>query len=75
MRRIITSFVTTLLIGLAAATGLMAHPNHGATDGHSLVHYLTEPLHIAGFIAVFVTAAVIVFWFVARRKRAVKVDA
>lgn len=33
-----------MMITLAA----MAHPGHGTTDGLSALHYLTEPVHVAG---------------------------
>lgn len=47
-----------------------AHPGHGTDiDGHSLQHYLTEPLHLATGIAV-IAAATTVIWLLRRFARA-----
>jgi type IV secretory pathway VirB2 component (pilin) len=41
--------LTTFLLAVAAA----AHPGHGASDqAQSLLHYLTEPIHVIGVLAV-----------------------
>ncbi len=46
MMRIRAASVTTGLVLLASAAA--AHPGHGADGGsYSLLHYLSEPVHIA----------------------------
>lgn len=30
---------------LALPAGLLAHPGHGETEGFSIIHYFTEPMH------------------------------
>ena len=37
----------------------LAHPGHGETDGYTITHYFTEPVHAV--IAIGVLAAVVVF--------------
>ena len=43
----------------------VAHDGHGSSHAHSLMHYLTEPLHIIP-----VAVVVAVAWAVCRRKKA-----
>lgn len=38
-------FLVFILFSLNSAV-LMAHPGHGNHSGHSLLHYLTSPMHI-----------------------------
>lgn len=61
--------VSVLLILLIAAAGAWAHPGHGESEGHSLLHYLTEPLHIVPLIAVIVFSVSIFLVMYARRKK------
>ena len=38
------------------ASGASAHPGHGQPgDGTSLLHYLTEPIHVVAIVAVLLT--------------------
>lgn len=59
------------LFGSAAASLpalALAHPGHGSTEGHGLLHYLVEPLHASALLAL-VAAAVVSFIAVRRRER------
>lgn len=39
---------SAVVVGAPLGSAL-AHPGHGSTgDGHTLAHYLGEPLHVAG---------------------------
>jgi len=44
MKRSLVRFITTAAVAGAPATAF-AHPGHGHTDPHSLVHHLVEPVH------------------------------
>lgn len=46
-------------LSLVAATSVLAHPGHGTTESSTIVHYLSEPLHIAlGAAAVLAIVAI-----------------
>lgn len=47
----------------------LAHPGHGGTDGHGLLHYLVEPVHASVLLGL-AFAAVVSFVAVRRRERA-----
>ena len=51
---------------LAAAPVLFAHPGHGETDGFTITHYFTEPVHAT--VTVMATVAVIALYSYARRR-------
>lgn len=36
-----------------------AHPGHGETEGYSIIHYFTEPLHIVVLLSVLALAFVV----------------
>jgi len=56
--------ITTTVAGLLLLPGVSAaHPGHGAEFG--LLHYLTDPFHLAG--AVLIAAAGVVLVALARR--------
>jgi hypothetical protein len=46
-----------LALTAIAPISLFAHPGHGETEGFSIIHYFTEPVHatvtVLGAIAVF----------------------
>lgn len=49
------------LVGLFAAmvpVSLFAHPGHGETDGFTITHYFTEPIHAITTIGALVVAIV-----------------
>lgn len=56
-----TVLALTALLPLTA----IAHDGHGSSHAHSLMHYLTEPLHV---IPVVIVAVAI--WYIWRRKKA-----
>jgi len=61
--------VSALLILLVAATGVWAHPGHGESHGHSLVHYLTEPFHVIPLVAVIIVSVAIFTVLYKKRKK------
>jgi hypothetical protein len=74
-KRVILTVLSAILVSLASATQVLAHPGHGITEGNSLVHFLTEPVHIISFIAVVAFGAITVLWYRARKKKLVRVNA
>ena len=54
------------MAGLAAAPALFAHPGHGETEGFTITHYFTEPVH--GVISILAVAGVLVMVSVLRRR-------
>ncbi len=61
-----------LAILLVTAAGAWAHPGHGETNGHSLMHYFTEPAHVIPLIAVIALAVgLFLVMYAKRKKRAV----
>ena len=48
-----------LLMMLPLAT--LAHPGHGDTEGFSIIHYFSEPVHAAVSIIVLAVAGVVFF--------------
>jgi len=67
--------LSAILMSLVNVTELLAHPGHGATEGNSLVHFITEPVHIISFFAVLAVGTITVLWYRSRRKKLVKVNA
>ena len=49
---------------------ILAHAGHGVTEGHSLLHYLTEPAHLPYTLAAAVVAIGVAVWFVRRKREA-----
>lgn len=38
----------------------MAHPGHGDSDGHTIIHYFSEPVHaVAAFSGIFIVVLAI----------------
>lgn len=54
------------MAGLAAAPALFAHPGHGETEGFTITHYFTEPVHAVVTVLAVVGVLVLV---TALRKR------
>ena len=48
------------------AEAVFAHEGHGHTDGYTIIHYLTEPVHALAVGAAFVTGMAI--WWRTRKK-------
>lgn len=68
MRKMIFSLVAIWGI-LFAPVSLFAHPGHGVTEGHTITHYLTEPVHaIAIFSALVIIAGYLFYRFSAKNK-------
>jgi hypothetical protein len=69
MKNRLTTLATLLL---AAPALLSAHSGHGKTDGETLLHYLTEPQHLAAVLTTLLIAVLIVRIGLQRRKEGVK---
>jgi putative copper export protein len=55
---LLAGVVVTALPSMASA-----HPGHGSTDGSSWLHFVTEPVHVMGGLAVLaVGASLLFFW-------------
>ncbi|MBP3193745.1 hypothetical protein [Natronogracilivirga saccharolytica] len=68
----ILNTMVAALVMLIAVNSVQAHPGHGESDGHSLLHYITEPVHaipLLGSLAFLVVAA---FWIYRKWFRADK---
>ena len=59
-----------LLAGLAAAPAIFAHPGHGETEGFSIIHYFTEPVHAT--VTLLAIGAALVFFYRRSKQRAGK---
>lgn len=68
-RKIILAF---LLLFIMNQTTLLAHPGHGDSTGHSLLHYLTEPMHAMVMGAVVLMIAISSTWLIMRMRKRVK---
>lgn len=75
LRKTFLLISSTLVLTLSAITGLLAHPGHGATDGHSLWHYLTEPFHVISLVAAVAILISIIFWYMVKRRQKARVNA
>ena len=64
-----------LAMMLTFTSSLFAHPGHGETHGHSLLHYLTEPFHVISLAAVLIAAFFVIRWIRARKLRKASVNA
>lgn len=62
-------FISFILLLITGTKLLMAHPGHGATDGHSLIHYLTEPMHATILIAVIIMILSSATWLILRKRK------
>ena len=59
------SLFITLICCFPAGT-VFAHEGHGHTDGYTIIHYLTEPVHAFAVGIAFVTGMAI--WWRTRKK-------
>jgi len=69
MKKIRTLFISLVMALSAFGSLLYAHPGHGETSGHSLIHYLTEPMHVMVLTAVVLMIAGSCTWYLIRKKR------
>jgi hypothetical protein len=53
------------VLAVLTAVPAMAHPGHGraatSVDGHSVAHYVTEPVHAIGMVGGLLLVAAVVF--------------
>lgn len=68
-------FLLSILIIIINQTALFAHSGHGETAGHSLLHYLTEPMHAVILGAVVLIIAVSTTWLILKMKKMAKARA
>ena len=61
----------TLTACLITTSQALAHPGHGVTEGHSLVHYLLEPLHV-GPVLLLLAAGIATLITLNRRKKSLR---
>lgn len=64
--------LVSFLLFIMNQTTLLAHPGHGDSAGHSIFHYLTEPMHAMVFGAVLLMIAMSSTWLIARMKKRAK---
>lgn len=57
-------------LSLAFTSAALAHPNHGTTEGHGVMHYLSEPMHVA--VGAAAVVAIIAAGFVLKRMESKK---
>lgn len=72
MKRITITSVLLLSVLMIPVLSF-AHPGHGLTDGHSIQHYLTEPVHAAAiFSGIAIIAGLMYYGFSRRRLQKAK---
>lgn len=74
MKNVKNLFVLCIIFLFTGITTLFAHPGHGATEGNSLIHYLSEPLHATILASVILIIATSATWMIIRKKTKVQVD-
>lgn len=72
MKYIRKIFLTVILLFTIPKATLFAHPGHGDSAGHSLLHYLTEPMHAMVFGAVVLMIAISSTWLILKMKKRAK---
>lgn len=65
-------FLTSIILLIIDKAALFAHPGHGDSAGHSLLHYLTEPMHAMVFGAVVLMIAISSIWLILKMKKRAK---
>ncbi len=63
------SLISSIIFFIPGIIALRAHPGHGATEDHSLIHYLTEPMHAMVLAAVLLMIAGSVTWLILKKKK------
>ena len=74
MKNVKNLFVLCIIFLITGVTTLFAHPGHGATDGNSLMHYLSEPLHAAILASIVIIIATSATWMIMRKKKNVSLN-
>ena len=66
--------VVGLCFGLVVASTASAHPGHGANTtadaGYTMLHFLTEPIHLSGIAGVVALVAAVAAYSSIRARRA-----
>ena len=63
-----TSIIPGILLLVFPALSY-AHDGHGHTEGYTITHYFTEPLHLAITAAILLMSGILVAKRIARNKR------
>lgn len=66
--------ISTFILLLTGATAIMAHPGHGESKGHSLIHYFSEPIHAIPLILVIAIAAGVIYMAYSKLKKQATVE-
>lgn len=74
MKNVKNLFVLFIIFLFAGNSTLFAHPGHGATDGNSLIHYLSEPLHASILASVIIIIATSATWMIMRKRKKVSLS-
>lgn len=72
MKYVVKALISITVLFFITQTTLFAHPGHGDTSGHSLLHYLTEPMHAMVLGAVVLMIAISSTWLMLKMKKRVK---
>ena len=51
----------------------LAHPGHGETDGYTIIHYFTEPMHAVLTYGILFSAIVYIYYSRRQKKQSKKV--
>lgn len=51
----------------------LAHPGHGNTDGYTIIHYVTEPVHAFVWVASLFVTLMFLRYFIRFRKKEEKI--
>ena len=74
MKNVKNLFVLSIIFLFTGITKLFAHPGHGTSDGNSLMHYLSEPLHAAILASIVIIIATSATWMIMRKKKNVSLN-
>jgi hypothetical protein len=62
-----TAICLSLLATVVSPLFSSAHPGHGETDGYSITHYFTEPVHAIATVGMLVAAVALIY--ITQRKK------
>lgn len=62
MKHLYLRLIVTCLFISSTLLPSQAHEGHGHTEGYSLLHYLSEPIHLAGVMTIALSAVLLFRW-------------
>lgn len=74
MKHLILILIITFLL-TSSTLPSFAHEGHGHTEGHTLIHYLSEPIHLAGVLTILLGFVLLFRWRKSIVKQKTKKDA